>query len=282
MSVNQNRKNEYSYVLGWSKKLKAIKLLGNSCYKCGIDDPVILQFHHLGDKEVNINILLRSKWSSILSEINKCLLLCANCHHLVHFPENNDIKNKLLDIKGTSRCKECLYTNSLTFHHSRGIKKFNIGDVTSRRIRPAIDELVNELEKCDVICHNCHIKKHFDYNKFNNLMPIILRKINKHTENVVINSDEILSLAKKGIGCTTISKILGYGRTTVRYYLQKFHDDGLIDRIESNNKPYSIESMFSLISIGYGHRKLVKKTGCGRATAKKYIKMYKNKINGGN
>jgi hypothetical protein len=51
------------------------------CVDCGEQDPVVLEFDHLRDKEFEIgaNLSVRS-WSSILAEIEKCDVVCANCH----------------------------------------------------------------------------------------------------------------------------------------------------------------------------------------------------------
>ena len=51
------------------------------CVDCGEDDPVVLEFDHLGNKEFNIGTELAYRtWPSILEEIKKCDVVCANCH----------------------------------------------------------------------------------------------------------------------------------------------------------------------------------------------------------
>jgi hypothetical protein len=51
------------------------------CTDCGETDPVVLEFDHLGDKSFNVGSALRSRnWRSILDEIAKCEVVCANCH----------------------------------------------------------------------------------------------------------------------------------------------------------------------------------------------------------
>lgn len=56
------------------------------CIKCGENDPIVLQFHHLQDKKFNIS---RKKGEScslqkIQDEVTKCVILCANCHLREH------------------------------------------------------------------------------------------------------------------------------------------------------------------------------------------------------
>lgn len=57
-------------------------LAGHPCVDCGEADVVVLQFDHLGDKVANVTVLANRGWSwpKILAEIEKCEVVCANCH----------------------------------------------------------------------------------------------------------------------------------------------------------------------------------------------------------
>ncbi len=61
------------------------------CCKCGFDHPAALEFHHRDreDKEMNIASMLSAKSSieSIKKEIEKCDILCGNCHRILHWEE---------------------------------------------------------------------------------------------------------------------------------------------------------------------------------------------------
>ena len=51
------------------------------CMDCGNSDIRVLQFDHLGDKEFVISSKIgRCTLSSIMKEIEKCDIVCANCH----------------------------------------------------------------------------------------------------------------------------------------------------------------------------------------------------------
>jgi hypothetical protein len=51
------------------------------CSDCGEVDPVVLEFDHLRDKAFDVAPALPYRnWSSILAEIEKCDVVCANCH----------------------------------------------------------------------------------------------------------------------------------------------------------------------------------------------------------
>ncbi len=70
------------------RKLELVILKGGCCQKCGYKKSLsALQFHHLYDKKFTVNkaISLNIKVNKIKEEIDKCLLLCANCHAEEHF-----------------------------------------------------------------------------------------------------------------------------------------------------------------------------------------------------
>lgn len=53
------------------------------CKDCGESDPVVLEFDHLDAATKSFNIgagLTYRAWDSILEEIEKCEVVCANCH----------------------------------------------------------------------------------------------------------------------------------------------------------------------------------------------------------
>ena len=51
------------------------------CCDCGEADPVVLEFDHLRDKSFTISQKFRERaWQAILDEIEKCEVVCANCH----------------------------------------------------------------------------------------------------------------------------------------------------------------------------------------------------------
>jgi hypothetical protein len=52
------------------------------CVDCEEDDLIVLEFDHLSDKIDTVMRLVNSSysWKRILSEIEKCEVVCANCH----------------------------------------------------------------------------------------------------------------------------------------------------------------------------------------------------------
>lgn len=60
---------------------KAIEYLGGKCKDCGNTDNRVLVFDHItDDKECNVPTLFGKKWERIKKELDKCELVCANCH----------------------------------------------------------------------------------------------------------------------------------------------------------------------------------------------------------
>jgi hypothetical protein len=58
-------------------------LLTHPCVDCGESDTIVLEFDHvIGEKKYNIADVIRSgrNWQSIIEEIEKCEVRCANCH----------------------------------------------------------------------------------------------------------------------------------------------------------------------------------------------------------
>lgn len=69
------------------KQVELIKFLGGKCSKCfGVFDPVVYDFHHKNpqEKEFTIGEYMGFSLSKLKVEAEKCELLCANCHRLVH------------------------------------------------------------------------------------------------------------------------------------------------------------------------------------------------------
>lgn len=68
-------------------KLKA------QCSKCKENHPGCLVFHHIdkSQKEFTISDATKNGWSlkRILKEIEKCDILCANCHSILHWEEKH-------------------------------------------------------------------------------------------------------------------------------------------------------------------------------------------------
>jgi len=65
---------------------KLLEYLSDKKCTCGENRPACLDFHHIdkNQKFTDISTMIRSgyNWNKILEEINKCEILCANCHRI--------------------------------------------------------------------------------------------------------------------------------------------------------------------------------------------------------
>ena len=56
----------------------------HACVDCGCTDIRTLDFDHVrGKKSENVSLMMRCSMQSLLDEIAKCEIRCANCHRIV-------------------------------------------------------------------------------------------------------------------------------------------------------------------------------------------------------
>ena len=63
---------------------------GRRCMACGIkSDMPIYELHHhdQAGKETNVSRIIHHSWSKVEKEIRKCILVCSNCHKILHHIE---------------------------------------------------------------------------------------------------------------------------------------------------------------------------------------------------
>ena len=69
-------------------KERILLVMGEKCQLCGYSKcNKALELHHIDPKEKDRTIsgnLLNNAWSTLCKELQKCVLLCANCHREVH------------------------------------------------------------------------------------------------------------------------------------------------------------------------------------------------------
>ena len=70
-------------------KDKCLQYLGGKkCNECGSDYLPLgaYHFHHRNNKDFNISKMIGGSftWKQITEELDKCVILCANCHASIH------------------------------------------------------------------------------------------------------------------------------------------------------------------------------------------------------
>lgn len=70
-------------------KLEAVAYLGGVCNDCGLESPhgCVYDFHHLDPtkKDFSFSSVPFKPLNKIKDELDKCVLLCANCHRIRHY-----------------------------------------------------------------------------------------------------------------------------------------------------------------------------------------------------
>ena len=72
------------------KKVRAMAVAhkGGRCEKCGYDRCIdALEFHHMDPSRKDFSISSKGytrSWEKVKEELDKCMILCANCHRELH------------------------------------------------------------------------------------------------------------------------------------------------------------------------------------------------------
>jgi hypothetical protein len=157
-------KREYKEFFASLKEKEKCEICGES------NNPDILIYHHTipGEKISNVSQMIADgvKKEIVLKEIEKCQILCSNCHKKLH-SDGNGSKNATIDrqnyveMKKSLKCEMCGETHPacLEFHHKDPkTKKFNISDAI--RTTHSLEEILEEINKCTLLCSNCHLTQH--------------------------------------------------------------------------------------------------------------------------
>lgn len=90
--INAKKKVHRTWFVNYKKQL--------ACVTCGFDHPAALDFHHVERKKSNrkVHELVGdgNTKKRILEEIEKCVVLCSNCHRVHHHDEREINKHKKL------------------------------------------------------------------------------------------------------------------------------------------------------------------------------------------
>lgn len=98
LTDSEIRVNKINSVIDWRKRTKdkLIEYKGGKCVICGYNKcSRSMDFHHLDPNEKNFGISGSTKSiSKLKKEVDKCILVCKNCHGEIH----DEIENEKLDI----------------------------------------------------------------------------------------------------------------------------------------------------------------------------------------
>ncbi len=135
----------------FAKKLKAIEYLGGKCKMCGYSKcPGALEFDHIDPtrKEFSISGKHGLTWSKIQTELDKCQLLCANCHREKHYYEasvekiEESIEKQFTE---TKTCKKCDKTFEAYLRKGQTYCSYACS-ATPKILWPAVEILVERIK----------------------------------------------------------------------------------------------------------------------------------------
>lgn len=69
------------------RKREIVDYFGDKCFDCQVTYPqYVYEFHHLDSTQKDVNPSKALTWSEdrMWTELNKCVMLCANCHKVRH------------------------------------------------------------------------------------------------------------------------------------------------------------------------------------------------------
>ena len=83
----------------WRTKEMAVEYKGGKCQVCGYNKCIgALEFHHLNPEEKDFGIGAKGytrSFDKVKTELDKCILVCSNCHKEIHSGLLNDFIENL-------------------------------------------------------------------------------------------------------------------------------------------------------------------------------------------
>ena len=92
MTLEEKKKRVAEHVSNRRRKIKimAVEYKGGKCVhnNCGYNKCIsALEFHHLDPNEKDFSLAYKGNcvsWEKVKNELDKCILVCANCHREIH------------------------------------------------------------------------------------------------------------------------------------------------------------------------------------------------------
>jgi hypothetical protein len=236
-----HKKANDRYIRKMAKKKRLVDSFGGKCTSCGESRLHLLSFHHIDPGHKIFSIGSRDhRISDIFEEGRKCKLLCYNCHMELHYGEYNKqprriaYKKLMLDYLKTTKCSACGYSKCLAcleFHHVDSSDKIFQLSKMKGFSKGLPNNVKDELDKCVVLCSNCHHDIHFNITRFaENNESIITKSKNIKEINKKIDRDVVYDMyVNRKMKQIDIAKHFNSSKGTINNILKPF---GLTNKLE--------------------------------------------------
>lgn len=167
----------------WFTELKRDRF---ECGRCHEARPEALDFHHPDRKHEGVSQMVNHGYSKerIRGEMDRCTVLCANCHRREHYDGPDATRIPDLDVietciespdqsrfsrprylwvlaykRDSDGCQQCSTTDPvcLDFHHPNS-KRDGVAKMVSWR--RSIESIRREIDRCVLLCASCHRAEH--------------------------------------------------------------------------------------------------------------------------
>jgi hypothetical protein len=292
-------KNRFRYQM---RKFAVDYKMNKGCFICGYRScSAALDFHHIDPTQKEFGITRQSinDTEVLKKEIEKCIVVCANCHNEIHFKPPyrldrtiRETWNYISNLKSSIGCYKCSYNkiSGLEFHHiNKTDKLFTIGRAKS--LSKPLNVIMDEIKKCRVICSNCHREEEAKTTMYKDNSTVVFnsdkeehKEINiKDLEGIKKNLKEHYKTRSKrkriawnkglNISDPRIKKSSERRKENQEYKTYKFIKDGIIVEIK-NFVQYCEDNRLSrgiLWDIWkYGYRTVTWKNKNGKTSEHKY------------
>lgn len=155
-------------------KVKAVEYKGGECFRCGYSKSVkALQFHHIEPHKKDFGVSTKGftrSWEKLKVELDKCNLVCSNCHAEIHEEEYEEKIGASLELTGritreigfcedcgkelayhsrkkTNKCRKCFMSSVSKIKDSREIVKQKVSESNINRVAKHYGVSFNAVKK---------------------------------------------------------------------------------------------------------------------------------------
>lgn len=192
------------FILRWAKRYRAVQELGGKCVKCGETNIFKLDFHHKdpNEKEFGISQLSQhATWDTLKKEIDKCILLCSNCHVEYHMEEIEKMYNENFeDIKEKSKEIHLIFKSKLDDEHIYDMLKKGLSlNFISQSLKKDVSTIRDVAIRLEVIHNEKLFKRIEEYND----------------TKLKITNDDLLKLYNEGKSVKDIALMYNMSKSTL-------------------------------------------------------------------